>query len=106
MCAVGVWLGCGCDVVAGWPVWSGDWLPVVCLHRRGCVWIGGRVWLQRCARPTASVARILQHLTRPVLCRACVSVLGRWVVWPLLFAFFPAIKYIIYLLPAQFRDRY
>ena len=28
------------------------------------------VWLQRCARPTASVARILQHLTRPVLCAA------------------------------------
>ena len=60
------------------------WPPLVVCP--GLVAVGA---LQRCARPTASVARILQHLTRPVLCRVpvrCAPLVGLVAVvtvWPL-----------------------
>jgi len=57
--------GCSLDV-GFWPLVRG---------RCGLVAVGA---LQRCARPTVSVARILQHLTRPVLFPArCWFVAGR-----------------------------
>jgi len=70
-----------CGIVATGSWWCGRWVSVRVRLVRCCVmwspWlVRGRcglvavVWLQRCARPTASVARILHRLTRPVLCPA------------------------------------
>jgi len=56
-----------CGIVAAGSWWCGRWVSV--RGRCGLVAVGA---LQRCARPTASVARILQRLTRPVLCRVPV----------------------------------
>ena len=76
------WWPLGCrrgDVVAVAGVPGMD-PPARLLPRCGLVAVG---WLQRCARPTASVARILQHLTRPVLCPLggrFVALFGRWFV--------------------------
>ena len=67
-----VWsLGVGsCPAVMWWPLLpTCQRSPWVVRGRCGLVAVGA---LQRCARPTASVARILHRLTRPVLCRVPV----------------------------------